>query len=167
MRQFLDEVISEIKKLWPECLMVKGSPRRKEANGGIERLNQTVENKIGTILKDHGSKKWATLCKLVQWRVNTQQHSSVKAMPYQLLTGQRPRVGISGLPIAKELLETLTTEAALNRILHIPEDGRIEDSTINLASGATRSADSAEDEEENELPPLPMPAVDFRRRGDA
>lgn len=165
MRQFLDEVISEIKKLWPECLMVKGSPRRKEANGGIERLNQTVENKIGTILKDHGSKKWATLCKLVQWRVNTQQHSSVKAMPYQLLTGQRPRVGISGLPIAKELLETLTTEAALNRILHIPEDGRIEDSTINLASGATRSADSAEDEEENELPPLPMPAVEVGAGG--
>ena len=34
--EFIDEVIAEIKLLWPECRMVRGSPRHSESNGDIE-----------------------------------------------------------------------------------------------------------------------------------
>jgi len=45
--QVIDDVIDEIKSLWPECRMVRGSPRHSESNGGIERLNLMSENKLG------------------------------------------------------------------------------------------------------------------------
>ncbi len=43
----LNEVINEIKLLWPECRIVRGSPRHSLSNGGVERLNRTMEEKLG------------------------------------------------------------------------------------------------------------------------
>ncbi len=34
---FVDLVIKELKNLWPEWQMVRGSPRHSESNGGVER----------------------------------------------------------------------------------------------------------------------------------
>ena len=39
-------MVNEIKKLWPGTLLVTGKPRHSESNGGIERRNRTVEEKI-------------------------------------------------------------------------------------------------------------------------
>jgi hypothetical protein len=36
---YVDLVIKELKNLWPECVMVRGSPRQSESNGGVERVN--------------------------------------------------------------------------------------------------------------------------------
>ena len=44
--EFIDLVIKELKNLWPECQMVRGWPRHSESNGGIERVNQTVQKKL-------------------------------------------------------------------------------------------------------------------------
>jgi len=44
----LNEVINEIKLLWPECRMVRGSPRHSPSNGGVEKLNRTMEEKLGS-----------------------------------------------------------------------------------------------------------------------
>lgn len=41
--EFLAEVITEIKHIWPECHMVHGRPRHSQSRGGIERLNPTCE----------------------------------------------------------------------------------------------------------------------------
>ena len=45
--EFTDDVISEIKKLWPECRMICGLPRYSKLNGGVEYTNCLVENKLG------------------------------------------------------------------------------------------------------------------------
>ena len=44
--------------------------------------------------------------------------------------GQRPRVGISSLPIAPSVLDTLSTDADLNNILNVPMDIPLEDAII-------------------------------------
>jgi hypothetical protein len=49
---FLDQVIAELKQLWPDCRMVRGSPRHSESNGGIERINRTVQQKLGAWMRD-------------------------------------------------------------------------------------------------------------------
>jgi hypothetical protein len=41
--KFIDLVIKELKNLWTKCQMVQGSPGHSESNGGIERVNQTVQ----------------------------------------------------------------------------------------------------------------------------
>ena len=111
--EYVDEIISEVRMIWPECQLVRGSPRHSESNGGVERVNQTVQKKLGAWMKENKSKHWAIGCKIVQWRYNTQEHETIKDTPYHLAFGQHPRVGISNLPIAPHILKNLSTESQL------------------------------------------------------
>ncbi len=43
----LSEIIAEVRQLWPECRMVHGSPRHSPSNGGVERVNRTMQEKLG------------------------------------------------------------------------------------------------------------------------
>jgi hypothetical protein len=99
--------------------MVCGSPHHSESNGGAERVNQTVECKIGVWFKDNNSTAWSVGCKVIQWRHNTHYHEGIQKTPYEVTFGQPPRVGISNLPITSEVLKTLATEADLNKIVVI------------------------------------------------
>jgi len=89
-KKFLGEDITEIRKLWPECIMVRGSPRHSESNGGVERVNRTVQQKLASWMQKHNSSMWSVGCKVVQFEINTQFHSTIKTPPYQLAFGQRP-----------------------------------------------------------------------------
>jgi hypothetical protein len=107
--EFIDLVILELKNLWPECQMVRGSPR-------VERVNQTVQRKFGGWMKTNKTDHWSVGCKIVQWRVNTQYHRALKDTPYCLVYGMNPRVGISNLPISQSILSNLVTGAELNEV---------------------------------------------------
>ncbi len=114
--QEIDMVISEVSILWTECKLVRGSPRHSESNGGVERVNQTVQRKLGAWMMTNQSTNWAIGCKIVQWRYNTQYHSTIKTTPYELLCGMKPLVGLSTLPISANMLSTISTEAQLNDV---------------------------------------------------
>ena len=58
-------------------------------------------------------------CRIVMWRVNTQQHRTIGDIPYSLMFGQLPRVGIAQLPLAQELIDRLATETALNDVFDV------------------------------------------------
>ena len=79
-------------------------------------MNQTVQRKLGGWMKTNNTKHWSVGCKIVQWRVNTQHHSTLKDTPYHLVYGMHPRVGISNLPISQSVLKNLVTEAQLNEV---------------------------------------------------
>ena len=51
----------------------------------------------------------------------------------QTTCSQAPRVGISDLPLDKELLNSLSTEAELLHALGQPEDAELEEATVPLA----------------------------------
>ena len=72
--------------------MVCGSPRHSESNGGVERVNRTVQAKLGTWMQDTNSRRWSIGCRIVMWRYNTQQN----------------------------LLNSLATEAELNQVIDLP-----------------------------------------------
>ena len=105
--QFIDEVIIEVKNLWPSCKMVRGSPRHSQSNGGIERINRTVEIKLGSWMHDNNTTRWTVGSKIIQWRINTQINRSIgNVTPYELAFGHKAKVGISSLPISKQLMES-------------------------------------------------------------
>jgi hypothetical protein len=114
--QFIDEVITEIKQLWPDVKMVKGSARHSESNGGVEHANHTTKDKLVVWLKQNNSTKWATGSMFVQRQINTSYHHAIQDTPYRLTYGQNPRVGISQLPIDKKVLSALATEAETNQL---------------------------------------------------
>ncbi len=97
MPEFLDKVIAKLKNLWPDCRMVSGSPRHSESNGGVKRVNWTVQAKLSNWMRTNESRRWSIGCRIIQWRYNTQVHSTVGDTPYHLLYGQNPHVGITEL----------------------------------------------------------------------
>jgi hypothetical protein len=48
----LSEVITQVRQLWPKCRMVRGSPRHSPSNGGVERVNRTMQEKLGAWMKN-------------------------------------------------------------------------------------------------------------------
>ncbi len=96
--EFIDSVISKIKQFWPECQLVRRSPRHSESNGGVERVNQTIQKKLGAWMKENKHTQWSIGCKIAQWRYNTHIHHTLRDSSYHLTFGQHPCVGISNLP---------------------------------------------------------------------
>ena len=70
--ELLAEVVSEIRKLWPESRMVTGTPRHSESNGGVERVNRTMQEKLYAWMRHNNSTRWSIGCSQVAWQVNTQ-----------------------------------------------------------------------------------------------
>ena len=132
--QFIDNVIKEVKELWPTCKIVRGSPRHCQSQGGVERVNQTVQKKLGNWMETNKSKKWSIGCKFVAWLYNTSYHNAIKNLPFVLVFGHQPKVGISNLPIDPNVLNTLATEADLNDII------QVENAPDDVASDERQSA---------------------------
>jgi hypothetical protein len=137
--KFIDLVIKELKNLWPKCQMVGGSPQHSESNGGVKRVNQMVQKKLGGWMKTNNSQHWLIGCKIDQWRINTQVHQTIKDTPYHLTYGQHSRVGISNLPVSADILANLRTEAQLQDVYLLMN------SSINVASNCVELANNGFD----------------------
>ena len=128
--QDIIEIISEIKDVWPACKIVHGRARHSQSQGGIERLNRTCENKLATWMSDNKSTKWSVGRLFVRWQINTAYTEATGRSPYFLTYGQEPRVGITSLPLAPELLSTLSSEADLNKAFGLDENAIIEEAAV-------------------------------------
>ena len=73
-------------------------------------MNWTVQEKLHVWMVKHNSKQWSVGCHLVQWQISTQFHHTVQIVPYVLTFGQKPRVGISDLPLDKTVISNLETQ---------------------------------------------------------
>ena len=98
-----------------------------ESNGGVERVEWTVQVKLANWMQTNKVRRWTVGCWIIQWRYNTQVHSTVGDKPYHLLHGQNPCVGITDLPISRDLMETLAMEAELNTVVAYPRMVEAED----------------------------------------
>lgn len=109
--KFCSGVINEIKIIRPGTILVTGKSCHSASNGGIERRNRTVEEKIKNWMYENKSTHWAQSLHFIQWHCNTQIHRGIGGRtPYHLLFGQNPLVVISNLTISHELLSMLATE---------------------------------------------------------
>lgn len=59
-REFVNEVITNLKELWPSLNIVHGAPRHSQSQGSVERANQDVENMITSWMATNKSPHWAT-----------------------------------------------------------------------------------------------------------
>ncbi len=53
------EIIQELAQLWPGCRMVKGAPYHSATNGGVERFNRTIQDKIRMWMLHNSSGHWS------------------------------------------------------------------------------------------------------------
>jgi hypothetical protein len=144
----LKEVIHKIKVLWPECRMVRGLPHHSLSNGGMERVNRMIEEKSGAWMAETVNINWSIGCHLMMWRYNTQEHRTVGDIPYWLVFGQMPRVGIPSLHLSAAVLNLLATEAELNRVCDYVGKVIIPNDDAVAVVGEEMTNGNGEDEEE-------------------
>lgn len=107
----MSKIINEIHEVWPGVKIIHGRSRHSQSQGGIERLNRTVESKLGSWMAENMCTKWSVGRLFVRWQINTMFQSSIGSSSYKLAFGGAPRHGISSLPLGPELLSKLHTEA--------------------------------------------------------
>ena len=91
------QVVDLIKHLWPGTILVTGTPRHSESNGGIERLNRCVNAALSAWLQEHCGgaegehQRWTLALPFVQFQLNQRDHRGIKACPYEVTFGQKPQ----------------------------------------------------------------------------
>lgn len=108
--EFTASVITELKLLWPDLLMVHGKPRHPQSQGSVERLNCDVKDMLIAWLGDNKSTDWSVGLKFVQFNKNTSYHTGIKQSPYLALFGGNPRVGLRSTALPTEILERMVSE---------------------------------------------------------
>ncbi len=102
-----------------------------------------MQEKLGAWMKNCKSRQWSIGCCLMMWQYNTQNHRTIGAIPYRLVFGQLPRVGISALPLDASVLTQLATEAQLNRVCNYV-------GKVDVLDNETAVVEAVDDAEENE-----------------
>src|ERR1700761_1642397 len=116
--EFTSHVVSELKQMWPDLLIVHGKPRHPQSQGSVERLNCDVKDILIAWLGDNNSVDWSAGLKFVQFSKNTSHHSGFKQSPYQALFGCTPRVGLRSTHLPEEVLRLMVSEDDLFNALH-------------------------------------------------
>ena len=120
--EFTALVISELKLLWPDLLMVHGKPRHPQSQGSVERLNCDIKDMLISWLGDNDTSDWPMGLKFVQFQKNTSYHSGIKQSPYKALFGVEARVGLRSTALPEEVLKTMVTEDDLLGVYTLPLD---------------------------------------------
>ncbi|CAF1467466.1 unnamed protein product [Didymodactylos carnosus] len=91
-REFIVNVITELKKLFPDLVFVRGRPRHPRSQGCIERANGVLCDALGKWMPTNNSSHWSEGLLPVMYGINTRISSVTKTTPYQVMFGQPPRL---------------------------------------------------------------------------
>ena len=114
--QFASDVVVEVKKIWPQCIMVCGA----NCSGFNEASLNTWQPEVNTLLKkwmrDNKSAQWWQGLRFVQWIMNNNNGTNRKS-PYATLFHENAKLGLQHANIPNHLANDLHTENDLTEIL--------------------------------------------------
>ena len=76
-REFVNEIIDNLKSMWPELKIVPEKPRHSQSQGSVERANPDIERILTTWMQDNNTTHWAEGIPLVQLMKNRSYHSGI------------------------------------------------------------------------------------------
>ena len=129
--EFTASVITELKSLWPDLIIVHGKPRHPQSQGSVERLNCDVKDMLVAWLGDNNSTDWPVGLKFVQFAKNTSYHSGIKQSPYSALFETAPRVGLRSSSLPTEIIERMASEDDLLAAFNLANDDGSALSTVS------------------------------------
>lgn len=86
------EVVKEVVKL-SNVNHIKSTPLHSQGNAIVERVNQTLGNKISMIISSnnqHNIENWDDALPAAVYSINTTTHTATKCTPYLLMYGREP-----------------------------------------------------------------------------
>ncbi|XP_063887764.1 KRAB-A domain-containing protein 2-like [Scylla paramamosain] len=143
--EFTALVISELKLLWPDLLIVHGKPRHPQSQGSVERLNCDIKDMLISWLGDNDTSDWPMGLRFVQFQKNTSYHSGIKQSPYKALFGVEARVGLRSTALPEEVLKTMITEEDLLGAYSFPSDSPRPDESPDSPECSAPPNDSPKD----------------------
>lgn len=86
-REFKNNVLSEYLKT-KNIQIIHGRPRNPQAQGQVERVNQTVKRRIAKCLHVEARKRWIDVHDSVVYSYNITKHRATNKSPFKLFHGQ-------------------------------------------------------------------------------
>ncbi|XP_041366789.1 KRAB-A domain-containing protein 2-like [Gigantopelta aegis] len=120
--EFTASVITELKVLWPDLLMVHGKPRHPHSQGSVEGLNCDVKDRLIAWLGDNNSTDWSVGLRFVQFQKNCSYHSGIKQTSYKALFGTDARIRLRTCALSADILERMASEEDLGEIILKSQD---------------------------------------------
>ena len=122
-RAFCGELISEVKKLLPNCAFVHGNVTDKQS---MENENEELKNLIDNWLVKNGTRDWPLALNYIQTKKNIKV-SKDGSNAYTEVFGREPKLGLCLKDIPKKVFKTLITEERLITLLRddVDNDGKI------------------------------------------
>ncbi|KAL7305521.1 hypothetical protein TKK_0002257 [Trichogramma kaykai] len=117
-RDFVHAVIRELKKLWPELVLVHGKPRPSQSQTSVGISNQDIVSMIVTWLADNKTNTWVDALPFVQFMKNRMYYSEIRQSPYKAMFGFEPRVGLSSTTLPKESIANINNEDELCNVIN-------------------------------------------------
>ena len=124
--EFTAHVITELKEMWPELIMVHGKPRHPQSQGSVERANGDIKDILVAWMSDNNTQDWTVGLKFVQQKKNCAHHAGIKRTPYKAMFGEDPKIGLTSSSLPHEILERIQTEDDLLALHQSPPTANAE-----------------------------------------
>ncbi|CAF1581369.1 unnamed protein product [Didymodactylos carnosus] len=112
-REFVNEIVEEVKELWPGLKICHGRPRHPQSQGSMKKANDDVERKLAIWMKQNKTSKRSAGSPFVMHQKNTSHHSGINTTPFSVMFGCAPKLGLSSLPLPSATINRLTKEEQL------------------------------------------------------
>ncbi|CAF4168027.1 unnamed protein product, partial [Rotaria sordida] len=91
-KEFVANVILNLKNDWPELLIINGRARHPQSQGLVERANAVVQQMLGKWLDVNKTSDWPSGLGPVMLSINNCTSQSTKKTPYEMVFGQPCRI---------------------------------------------------------------------------
>jgi hypothetical protein len=101
-------VLTALKALWPDLVILNGRPRHPQSQGSVERANEHVKDMLSAWLSDNNTKNWPEGLRFVQLAKNTRPHRSLgMRSPYEVVFGGDAKLGCDTNTLPERLKNAL------------------------------------------------------------
>ena len=104
---FTAQIITDLKQLWPDIVIVHGKARHPQSQGSVERANSDVKNILIAWLANNNTNDWTVGLKYVQFQKNSSHHSGIRRSPFAALLGSEVKVGLISSNLPQEVISRL------------------------------------------------------------
>ncbi|CAF0914883.1 unnamed protein product [Brachionus calyciflorus] len=76
-----------------DCKVVHGRPRYPQSQGLVEQSNGTLERMMSAMMTQFNTDNWVKLLPKIMYNLNTQESSSTKFMPFEIVYNIKTNIG--------------------------------------------------------------------------
>lgn len=121
-KEFCNETIKSLCKLWIDVKIVHGKPRHSQSQGSIERANQDVENMLAAWMETNNTSKWSEGLPFVQAMKNRAYHEGITCSPYEAMFGVPMKLGLANLVGLRNKLNDIHSEEDLESVINVENE---------------------------------------------